>query len=457
MNESKTLGWIDPIKSFCGGARGAVFSKRAPLVLIILIMIAGACKFTTNGNEGNGNNDPGNGEKISKWDLWANGTSLRGANIYQRRVYPELDGNVFMGSGTIGPPYIKEDFNRLAAMGANYVNISHPGIFSEDPPYQLSQPILDHLKNLVDMIGNADMFAVISFRTGPGRSEFTFFWGEDEDWFDDSYYNDRVWLDRAAQDAWAEMWKVLASEFSGNPYIVGYDLMVEPNCNDVWFDIWEPWDFYPRYADTLYDWNQLYPRITDSIREVDTDTPILVGGMSYSAVEWFPYLVPTGDAKTVYMFHQYAPHVYTHQWIDDYLTYPGYFDADFDGEIEYVDKTWLNELLGAVDYFKANYNVMAGCNEYGLVRWAPGAAVFMDDLMDLFEQRGINYALWTWEVSYEIYTLEVNAFNFRFGPDPFNTSDVDSSELITVIKNYWSLNTHRPSNTNFTNFAWHRN
>ncbi len=42
------------------------------------------------------------------------------------------------------------------------------------------------------------MFATISIRSGPGRSEFTFLSG---DWFDDSYRNDSVWKDQAAQDA----------------------------------------------------------------------------------------------------------------------------------------------------------------------------------------------------------------------------------------------------------------
>ena len=41
---------------------------------------------------------------FDKWALWTNGTQLRGANIYQRRVYPELDGPEFMGSGPVGPP-----------------------------------------------------------------------------------------------------------------------------------------------------------------------------------------------------------------------------------------------------------------------------------------------------------------------------------------------------------------
>ena len=41
---------------------------------------------------------------IDKWSLWTEGTRLRGANIYQRRVYSELDGPDFMGHGAVGPP-----------------------------------------------------------------------------------------------------------------------------------------------------------------------------------------------------------------------------------------------------------------------------------------------------------------------------------------------------------------
>jgi hypothetical protein len=42
-----------------------------------------------------------------KWSLWANGTQLRGANIWQRIVVPELDGPEFLGDGyyqaSLGP------------------------------------------------------------------------------------------------------------------------------------------------------------------------------------------------------------------------------------------------------------------------------------------------------------------------------------------------------------------
>jgi hypothetical protein len=330
---------------------------------------------------------------MDKWGLWAKGTQLRGANVYQRRVYPDLDGPDFMGPGPFGPPYTQDDLNQLATLGANYVNLSHPGLFTENPPYTLDKDALDNLDNLLAMIAKADMFAVISFRTGPGRSEFTFF-GEAGTWFDKSMLNDNVWRDQAAQDAWVAMWRYTAERYRSNPIIVGYDLMVEPNSNGVWLDIWEPTEFYPAYANTLYDWNQLHPRITAAIREVDSNTPILIGGLSYSAVNWLPYVKPTGDRHTIYTVHQYAPFVYTHQEPPLARTYPGLFDTDGDSSDDRFDRAWLENLLSTVDEFKSQHKVPVAANEFGIMRWQPGAAEFMNDQMDSFERHGMNYALW---------------------------------------------------------------
>ena len=49
----------------------------------------------------------------------------------------------------------QEDLDLLAAMGANYVNISHPGLFSEDAPYVLDQGIQANLDNLLSMLEDA--------------------------------------------------------------------------------------------------------------------------------------------------------------------------------------------------------------------------------------------------------------------------------------------------------------
>ncbi len=387
-----------------------------------------------------------------KWALWTGGTQLRGANIYQRQVYPELDEPSFMGSRPLGPPYSQQDFNRLAALDANYVNVSHPGLFTETPPYALDQDAQANLDTLLDMIAEARMFVVIAFRTGPGRSEFTFLWDEVGDWFDASYLNDSVWQDRQAQDAWVEMWRYTAGRYRDNPIVVGYDLMVEPNSNEVGshalndpLDIWDPEEFYSEYAGTLYDWNQLYPRITSAIRDVDVNTPILIGGNGYSAVEWLPYLQPTGDSHTVYMVHQYAPVAeYTHQEPPLVNTYPGVFDVDGDHDDDQFDRTWLEDLLSTVDDFETAHDSPVSANEFGLYRWEPGADEYMDDLMDLFELRGMNHALWVWDPDWGTWTTENDHFNFRHGPDPDNHTDVGSSDLLDVIIRYWGRNTIHP-------------
>ncbi len=369
-----------------------------------------------------------------KWALWSGSTELRGANVYQRRVYPELDGTEFLGSGPVGPPYTQADLYDLAALGANYVNISHPGLFAETAPYAVDPDIQNNLDNLLTIIANADMYAVISFRTGPGRAEFSVCCLGD-DWFDDNYYNDSVWGDQAAQDAWVAMWRYTAQRYRDNPIVVGYDLMVEPNSNEVGddatnpLDIWDPEVFYNTYGGTLYDWNQLYPEISAAIRQVDANTPILIGGLGYSGVEWLPYLQPTGDPRTVYMVHQYEQFDYTHQEPSSPVAYPsGSFD-----------RGWLDDLLTTVDDFKSTHDAPVGVNEFGLHRWAPNAGVFMDDQMDLFEQRGMNHALWIWDPAWEPWVEENDGFNIQHGPNPSNHSDVPN-ELLDAVLKYWGRN-----------------
>ena len=60
------------------------------------------------------------------------------------------------------------------------------------------------------MIHKADMFAVITFRTGPGRSDFTFYSEGAGDWFDPELLREWVWEDKTSQEAWIEMWRYTA-------------------------------------------------------------------------------------------------------------------------------------------------------------------------------------------------------------------------------------------------------
>ncbi|GAB4503525.1 MAG: hypothetical protein Fur0043_05170 [Anaerolineales bacterium] len=382
-----------------------------------------------------------------KWALWSNGTQLRGANIWQRIVIPDLDGPEFLGDGYIGPPYTQADFDELAAAGANYVNLSVPGLFTERLPYVLDEQTQANLDHLIDMAAQADLFVVITFRTGPGRSDFTFYRDGAGDWFDESLLIEWVWTDAEAQDAWAEMWRYTAERYRDNPVVVGYDLMCEPNSNDVALEIWEPDDFYPKYAGSLYDWNQFYPRLVTAIRQVDEETPILVSGMGWGAVRWLPYLRVLEDPRIVYTAHQYEPQEqYTHQEPPPARnTYPGSFDLDWDGQPDAFDRAWLQGYLSTLSDFQREHGVPVAVNEFGVLRWVPGAADFMHDEMDIFETLGLNYAFWVWDPAWQPWASSVNGWNYRYGPDPANTSPVDN-DLLAVIRDFWARNTARPSN-----------
>jgi len=388
---------------------------------------------------------PSSSPSAQKISLWIGGTHLRGANTWQRIVVPELDGPEFLGSGYIGPPYTQADFDALAALGANYVNLSTPGLFTERPPYVLDEQAQADLDDMIAMASQADLFVVISFRTGPGRSDFTFYRDDAGDWFDAGLLIETVWSDPVAQDAWVEMWRYTAFRYRASPVVIGYDLMCEPNSNAVVFDLYDPEEFYAQYTGSTYDWNQFYPRLVAGIRQVDTETPILVSALSWGALRWLPYLRTIDDPRIVYTVHQYEPQEqYTHQQPPAANTFPGEFDLDWDGEPDTFDLAWLEGFISIITDFRNEQDVPVAVNEFGVMRWVPGAADFMYSQMTVFENLGVSYALWVWNPAWAPWAESVTDFNIRFGSDPDNTSPVDN-DLLGTIASFWSRNTVRPS------------
>lgn len=365
----------------------------------------------------------------SKWDLWKSETCLRGANIWQRIIDPKIDGTS-LGTKHVGPPYSQADFDELSSMGANYVNLSVPGLFTETPPYVLDEEVKLHLEDLLLMASKANLFVVISFRTGPGRNEAGF------DSSQAGRANHRVWSDVKAQEGWVTMWQYAARLLRSSPVVAGYDLMVEPNSSSVLLKIDEPRDFYPRYRGSPYDWNVFARKLARAVREVDTDTPILMETMGYSHVSWLAATEPIDENKVVYIFHQYEPFAYSHQ--EKPLSYPGFLESAVGG-IE----PWLGKVFSPVGEFQKRHFVPVAVNEFGVKRWAPGSAAFVQDEMKHFERLGLNHAIWLWGSSDG--RVSWDDFDVRKGPLRSNHTRVSTSRLIDVIKSNWSHNRIRPS------------
>jgi hypothetical protein len=201
----------------------------------------------------------------------------------------------------------------------------------------------------------------------------------------------------------------------------------------------EPEKVQAQLRGTLADWNVLAKRITSGIREVDPDTPIIIDSISWANAAWFSVLEPTGDDRTIYSLHTYDPDAYTTQEEgDESISYPDVVE-DY-GETINFNRDWLEENLHPVLEFSLKHQVPIYVGEYGAMRWVPGAANFIRDQINLFEEYGWNYAYYVWRGD----DLYFDGFNMEYGPDPSDHHLLDGNEVLQAHIEYWSENVFFP-------------
>jgi hypothetical protein len=371
----------------------------------------------------------------SKWELWAGDHRLNGATVYLRRLTD--DDPRSLGTGVVGPEYAEADFKRLAGYGANLVTLSFPAIYSESAPYKLDQPLRDQLDAYLQYAKRADLFAVISFRTGPGRTEADLAsqlvcqaggcmtGGPVASLF--SAPAASLWTDAKAQDAWVTLWQRAAQRYKNNPVVAGYHLMAFPDAPDA--------STYLNFLD----------RIVAGIREVDADTPILISPPGDGLPADLTNLKPFSDEKTVYLVDTFAPTRYLTQvaGAPNPLTYGKSFSEGLDGESGSFNKAWLQKLLEpALTWSKTNKKPIA-IGGYGVPRWQPELSVFLTDLLALFSSAKLSTNLWQWLPASS--PAGDDAFNIEYGTDPTKHALTDNA-LLDLIETHWRTSDVRPSN-----------
>jgi hypothetical protein len=170
---------------------------------------------------------------------------------------------------------------------------------------------------------------------------------------------------------------------------------------EIWYNILnEPlnWDDFPSYSKKWPQWAQT---IINAIRAIDKKHPIVVevgpGGLSWGFKD-FPLL--QGD-HLIYSVHSYQPHAYTHQGIKDlketdlakaYLEtqrkWPGPF-GDAGGGI--WDKERIEKDFAHAIAFQKKHKVHIFVGEFSVVKWAPDAAQYLRECIEIFEKYG-----WDW-------------------------------------------------------------
>jgi cysteinyl-tRNA synthetase len=361
-----------------------------------------------------------------KWELWTGGTRLRGVDLHPCRLFSE---------GGCAEPISRQDVQDVRNLGANLINASYPGLFTIEPPFREDPTAIEYLDNLVTWSEEVGIFVVIHFRTGPGRNGAAIVL-EGDPVFD-------VWTDQAAHDAWIEMWRFTAERYRDSPVVAGYDLMVEPHPNTLLDPDGEsdPQSVQEEMDNTLLDWNVFAREITDNIREIDPETPIIVNSLNWGSAAWFPVLEPTGDSRTAYSLHAYDPDVYVLQEEgESSFHYPD--EVEDYGETIIFDKEWLNENYHPVRQFAEQYNVPIYVGEFGALRWVPNAVDYLRDQMDLFEAYGWNYAVYVWRGDEPGF----DGFNVEYGPNPDSHEQDLNNDLLRIFLENWALNVDFPFN-----------
>ena len=172
-------------------------------------------------------------------------------------------------------------------------------------------------------------------------------------------------------DAFIACWEKLAARFRGHPAVWAYDIINEPQ----------------QHGAAPVNYLAIQYRAAAAIRAIDPDVPLIVT-CNIGGPDTYRYLKPLPLKDVIYTVHMYEPISYTHQGISGVaplISYPGTIDE------KKWDRTMLKKQLEPVRDFQEKYGARIYVGEFSAVRYAPGAARWLEDVISLFEEYG-----WDW-------------------------------------------------------------
>ena len=227
---------------------------------------------------------------------------------------------------------------------------------------------LDQLEDMFKRAEKYDIKFVIDLHSPPG--------GRRND------RNMKMFYEEKYADHFLQVWERIAKRFKGNPAVWAYDLVNEPDQS------------HP----AKYDYWNLQRAAAEAIRKIDPATPIVIASNDWEAPSSFSYLSPLAMKDIIYQVHMYLPGPYTHQLLFNTFEEQGSRLIGYPGMIgnEKWDKEMIRKHLKPVRDFQLRHNARIYVGEFSAVAWAPGAADYLRDCIEVFEEYG-------WEWTYDAF------------------------------------------------------
>ena len=202
----------------------------------------------------------------------------------------------------VGPDFVKEfwlkfkenyithdDIKFIKSTGMNSIRIPfHYKMFTDEDYMGLhaNQDGFEQLDKVIDWCRQEELYVILDMHDAPG--------GQTGDNIDDSYGYPWLFIDEPSQELFCSIWKDIADYYKEDTIILGYDLINEPIAH--YFEN-DPQNFNAKLE-------PLYMRCVDSIRTVDSNHIIILGGAQWSG-NFSMFTNSTFDDNLMYTCHRY--------------------------------------------------------------------------------------------------------------------------------------------------------
>ena len=231
----------------------------------------------------------------------------------------------------------------------------------------------------------------------------------------------RLWREERYQQKALEFWRQLAKALKDHPAVVGYNPLNEPHPG-------RPYGFYEKdisrfeawlkkIKNTTEDLNRFNQRVVQAIREVDSQTPVILDGWMHSDIKGLTYLEPVQDKKVLYAFHYYGVWRYaTYRANKGRFSYPDKMPKGWGDKTEKWEKDHIaKQIQPVIDWAKRHKVPMNRiiAEEFGVDRRVGGAQQFLAKIIQVLNQQQWHWAFYsfrscTWDgMDYELGTKKM--------------------------------------------------
>lgn len=260
----------------------------------------------------------------------------------------------------------KEDFKRIASLGAKIIRIPLNARLIEEEPYLYNKKNFIYLDRAFQWAKDFNLKIILDLHAACGAQNC--------DWHSDSTGSAFLWEKDIYRQRTYKLWEIIADRYKYNPSLYAYDILNEPVLGT-------------KNTSVL---TAFYKNCLQHIRAIDKKTLIFLEGAQWA--QQIDFLKPLINDNIGISIHIYQPLNYVFNFTPFYK-YPGRIDG-----IAW-NKNRLFQHLKPYQIFAVKNKVKIFVGEFG-INWRGGhygETEWLNDMLDIFDDFGFDYTYWTYK------------------------------------------------------------